>query len=84
MIQLNGKTKLTTQTEKLFVEAGGYTPDKSLSEAELRSALVNTVNTLAQRKSRTLLKIYQQSVKTGHLAADPDIQILLADTINQK
>ena len=84
MIQLNGKTKLTTKQEKLFVEAGGGIPDKSLSEDDLRSALVNTIKTLAQRKSPILLKIYQQGMETGEFEADSDILALLADTINQQ
>jgi hypothetical protein len=81
MIQLNGKTKLTTQKEKLFVEAGGGISDKSLSEDELRHALTNTINTLTKRKSPALLKIYQQCVKDGHLTNDAEIQALLADTV---
>jgi len=76
MIQLNGKTKLSTEQEKLFVEVGGVSSDKSLSDDELRTALVNTIKVLAQRKSPILLKIYQRYVSTGDLPVD-DIEGLL-------
>lgn len=59
MITLNGKTKLTTQAEKLFVKLGGENPNKTLTRDELATALVNAVNVLAaQNRTRVLEKMY--------------------------
>ena len=66
-ITLNHKTRLTTQVEKLFVEAGGGAPDTLLSEQELAIALVNTINILAEKRSPLLLKIYRQLEKAGEV-----------------
>lgn len=66
-ITLNNKTKLTTQAEKLFIEAGDCDPDKTLTEKELTTALTNTINRLVELRSPLLMKIYQQYEKAGKL-----------------
>ena len=75
-ITLNNKTKLTSESEKLFIEAGGFDPDQSRTSEELTSALRHTINQLANNKSPILLKLYQQCVMSGDLPADPDIMAL--------
>ena len=61
-IHLNGKTKLTSEGEKLFIELGGGDPEATLSRDELSKALGNAVNILAERRSPLLLKLYRSIV----------------------
>lgn len=81
-ITLNNKTKLTSASEKLFVQAGGYDPDKTLTQDELSSALKETINQLAEIKSPLLIKLYQQCVETGLLKRDSDVDVLSASLID--
>ncbi len=83
MIELNGKIKFTTQAEKLFIEAGGFNPDLTLNQNELHSALVNTINTLTERQSPLLLKLYQHFSKEGLLPDEPAINKLLANFVDK-
>lgn len=64
-ITLGNKTKLTSYSEKLFIEAGGGDPNKTLSEAELSIALTNAITVLAENYSPYLLKLYKECEKDG-------------------
>ena len=66
-IKLNNKTKLTTEAEKLWVELGGQDPQKILSKAELMIALTSAIETLAERRSPILEKIYRQYELAGEV-----------------
>ncbi len=59
-IKLNDKIKLTTESEKAFVGAGGNNPDQTFSQSSLSEALVDSIQILAERKSPILEKIYRQ------------------------
>ena len=50
-IELNGKTKLTTETENLFIELGGGDPYKTLTRQELSQALANALNAVPEDSS---------------------------------
>ncbi|HHH46470.1 MAG TPA: hypothetical protein ENK53_05595 [Thiotrichales bacterium] len=80
MIRLNDKTLLTSTPERLFVEAGGIDPGKTLNQDQLSTALGNTITALADRRSPLLLKLYEQARSAGDLPADPEIE-QLADTL---
>ncbi len=75
-ITLNNKTKLTSTPEKLFIEAGGCNPEKSLSQEELSIALQASINQLAEMRSPCLIKLYQQCVDSGDLPNDDEINCL--------
>ncbi len=75
-ITLNNKTKVTSTVEKLFIEAGGYNPERSLTQEELSSALQTTITALADNKSPSLLKLYRQCVESGDLPDDDEINAL--------
>lgn len=75
-ITLNNKTKFTSTVVKLFIEAGGCNPEKSLSREELSNALQATINQLTEMKSRSLIKLYQQCVDNGVLPEDDEINSL--------
>lgn len=66
-IQLNGKTKLTTEVEKLFVELGGADPNRTLTEDELREVLPKAIDILAEHRPSILRKIYDRYVAAGEL-----------------
>lgn len=66
-IQLGNKTKLTSDVEKAFVEIGGADPNKTLSEDELREALPQAIDAIAEKRPSILRKVYQQYVKAGKL-----------------
>lgn len=68
--------------ERRFVELGGANPDQSLSQEELCSALTHAVTFLADQQSPILLKLYQQARDAGDLSEDPEIENLLADTVD--
>jgi len=62
-ISLGNKTKLTSDAEKIFVEEGGENPDKTLTEDELREALVNAITLLSENNSPFLIKLYKHIAK---------------------
>ena len=64
-ISLGNKIKLTSQAEKLFIEAGGADPNTSLTQHELSQALANAINLLAEHKSPVLLNLYKHLENTG-------------------
>ena len=64
-VSLGNKTKLTSDVEKLFVEAGGGNPDQTLSNDDLREALVNAITLLAEHRSPYLIKLYRHIEKSG-------------------
>ena len=66
-IKLNDKTKLTTEAEKLWIELGGQNPQKILSKTELTTALTHAIETLAERRSPILEKIYRQYEMAGEV-----------------
>ena len=75
-ITLNDKVKATSPVEKLFIEAGGYDPNKTLNKSELSDALQTTITRLADIESPALLKIYQQCVDSGDISEDAEISAL--------
>jgi len=59
MITLNGRSKLTTQAERLLVELGGENPRRTLTQEELASAMVKGLAAMTkQGRTRTLEKLY--------------------------
>lgn len=64
-IHLNNCTRLTTDIERLFIEAGGQNPDKALSKKELSEALCNTIAHLSESQSPSLIKLYRQFELAG-------------------
>ncbi|MDH3266186.1 MAG: hypothetical protein OEM25_04400 [Gammaproteobacteria bacterium] len=66
VIELNGRTKLTTEFERLFVELGGADPSKTLTRDELREALVKAIEALPA-DSRILRKMYDYYRSEGLL-----------------
>lgn len=68
MITLKGRTKLTTETERLLVDLGGADPHASLTEAELGDALARAIAILGENKSPILDKIYD--TYRAHLLPD--------------
>jgi DNA-directed RNA polymerase specialized sigma subunit len=66
-ITLDQKTKLTTEAEKLLIELGGQDPQKILSEGELTTALTQAIETLVERRSPILKKIYRQYELAGEV-----------------
>ena len=66
-IKFNNKTKLTTEVERLLVELGDQDPQKTLSEGELTTALTSAIETLAERRSPILEKIYRQYELAGEV-----------------
>lgn len=73
MIQLGNKTKLTTDVEKAFVEVGGGAPNKTLIEGELREALPQAIDIIAEHRPSILRKLYDQYVAVGEF---PPIEAL--------
>jgi len=72
VIQLNGRYKMTSESEKMMIELGGAKPTKSLSENELSETLCNAIETLAEhRKFHILEKIYRAAVASGNLPNIP-------------
>ncbi len=57
-ISLNGRTKPTGDAERALIELGGVDPRSTLTESELRDALVNAIHRLAEAKSPILEKLY--------------------------
>jgi len=64
-IKLGNKTKLTSEVEKRFIEAGGGDPKKVFTKEELSEALTQAISVLAENKSPYLLKLYKQMEKEG-------------------
>ncbi len=59
MITLNGRTKLTTETEKLLVELAGENPLRTLTQEDLARATLKGLAAMArQGRTRTLEKLY--------------------------
>jgi len=59
MICLNKRYRMTADSEKVFVELGGYDSNKTLSESELSNALCKAFTTLADHGRFDILeKIY--------------------------
>ena len=50
-IELDGKTKLTTEVERFLVELGGADPSKTFTREELSRALVNALEALPEDSS---------------------------------
>ena len=72
MITCDGKTKLTSETERLFVELGGADPSKTFTQAELSDACVKAIEFLAEHgKFSFLERIYQAALR-----ADPSLPSL--------
>jgi hypothetical protein len=64
-ITLNGRTKLNNEIEKIFVQLGGYDPNKTLTKQELGQALVNAFDRLEAAGRQDILdKIYVQVQKS--------------------
>ncbi len=67
MIRLNGKTKPTTNLEKLLWQAGGKTPDATLGERELAETLVKAIDVISRVKPELLVKFYEAGRRKGLL-----------------
>ena len=66
-ITLGNKTKLTSEAEKLIIEAGGGNPNQTLSDDDLREALVNGLTLLAEHRLPYLIKLYKHIEKSGKI-----------------
>ena len=60
MLHLNGRYKMTATVEKKVIELGGFDPNSTLSEDQLRDALCSAIEELGtQNKMHLLEKLYE-------------------------